>query len=385
MADTTKLTNQHISTRMVQANGVIDVQTGAVVPPIQSATTFARNADYSLISDKHLYSRDDNDLLRLGEEILTKAENAEAGLLFPSGMAAIAAIMRTVPNRGTIIIQSQIYWGTTKWVRDFCARREIALHEIDCSDALVLSKAIDDQTPNLVFVETPSNPWLRITDIQNTAQLCHAVGAVLVVDSTAASPILSNPIALGADIVMHSATKSINGHSDVLAGFLATADAQSDIWQAISMDRHDAGAVLGSFEAWLLIRGMRTLPLRMERMCANAMQIASFLDNHSKVEAVLYPGLTSHPGHELAAKQMSGGYGSLLSFLVKGDAQTALDVCSKLEIFKRATSLGGVESLVEHRHSVEGDATGVPKNLIRLSVGIEHVEDLTGDLGEALR
>ncbi|MGJ8527161.1 trans-sulfuration enzyme family protein [Maritalea sp.] len=385
MSDQTKRTNQHISTRMVQANGVIDPQTGGVVPPIQSATTFARNTDYSLISDKHLYSRDDSDLLRLGEEILAKAEHAEAGLLFPSGMAAIAAIMRTVPNRGTIIVQSQIYWGTTKWVRYFCARREIALHEIDCSDLDVLSKAIEAEKPDLVFIETPSNPWLRITDIESAASMSHAAGAKLVVDSTAASPVLSNPLTLGADIVMHSATKSINGHSDVLAGFLATADAQSDIWQSISMDRHDAGAVLGSFEAWLLIRGMRTLPLRMERMCANAMSVAAFLDNHSKVETVLYPGITSHPGHELATKQMNGGYGSLLSFLVKGDAKTALEVCSKLEIFKRATSLGGVESLVEHRHSVEGNATGVPENLIRLSVGIEHIDDLVGDLSEALR
>ncbi len=238
-------------------------------------------------------------------------------------------------------------------VRNFCARREIALHEIECSDTLKMSEAIQTHKPNLVFVETPSNPWLRITDIQAAAQLCDAVGATLVVDSTAASPVLSNPLAFGADIVMHSATKSINGHSDVLAGFLATADAQSDVWQAIAMDRHDAGAVIGSFEAWLLIRGMRTLPLRMERMSENAMKIAQFLESHAQVEAVLYPGLPSHPAHALAAKQMPNGYGSLLSFQVKGNAKSALEVCSKLESFKRATSLGGVESLVEHRHSIE--------------------------------
>jgi len=384
MADQQKRSNQHITTRMVQANGVIDPQTGGVVPAIQSSTTFARNADYSQISPNHLYARDDDDLVRLGEEILTKAENADAGLLFPSGMAAIAAVMRTVPNRGTVILQSQIYWGTTKWVRDFCARREINLLEVECSDMDILAQTISAHAPNLVFIETPSNPWLRITDIQSAADLTHAAAGKLVVDSTAASPVLSNPLSFGADIVMHSATKSINGHSDVLAGFLATNDAQSNLWQAIAMDRHDAGAVLGSFEAWLLIRGMRTLPLRMERMCENTMQVANFLEAHPKVEAVLYPGLSSHEKHELAAKQMPNGFGSLLSFQVKGDAKTALAVCAKLETFKRATSLGGVESLVEHRHSIEGDATGVPENLIRLSVGIEHIQDLIGDLSEAL-
>ena len=384
MVDKQKRGNQHITTRIVQANGVIDPQTGGVVPPIQSSTTFARNADYSQISPDHLYARDDNDLVRLGEDVLTKAEGADAGLLFPSGMAAIAAVMRTVPNGGSIVIQSQIYWGTTKWVRDFCARREIALHEIECSDKTQMAEAVQTHKPNLVFVETPSNPWLRITDIEAAAKLCDAIGATLVVDSTAASPVLSNPLAFGADIVMHSATKSINGHSDVLAGFLATADAQSDIWQAIAMDRHDAGAVIGSFEAWLLIRGMRTLPLRMERMSENAMKIAEYLDAHVQVEAVLYPGLANHPAHDLATKQMPNGYGSLLSFQVKGDSSTALEVCSKLETFKRATSLGGVESLVEHRHSIEGDATGVPENLIRLSVGIEHIDDLIGDLNQAL-
>ncbi|MFT6657334.1 trans-sulfuration enzyme family protein [Maritalea sp.] len=384
MADQQKRSNQHIVTRMVQANGAIDPQTGGVVPPIQSSTTFARNADYSLISPNHLYARDDDDLVRLGEDILAKAENAEAGLLFPSGMAAIAAVMRTVPNRGTIILQTQIYWGTTKWVRDFCKRREITLLEIECSDNETLSAAIVANKPDLVFVETPSNPWLRITDITKAAELTQAAGGKLVVDSTAASPVLSNPLSFGADIVMHSATKAINGHSDVLAGFLATNDAQSAMWQAIAMDRHDAGAVLGSFEAWLLIRGMRTLPLRMERMCENAMLVAKFLEAHPKVEAVLYPGLKSHPSHDLAVKQMPNGFGPLLSFLVKGSAKDALEVCAKLETFKRATSLGGVESLVEHRHSVEGNATGVPENLIRLSVGIEHIDDLIGDLKEAL-
>ncbi len=204
---------------------------------------------------------------------------------------------------------------------------------------------------------------------------------MLVVDSTAATPILSQPLEQGADIVMHSATKAINGHSDVLAGFLGCRDATSPLWELIVTDRHDAGAIMGSFEAWLLIRGMRTLPLRVERMSENALKIAQHLHDHPKVERVLYPGLPTDPGHGIALRQMNGGFGCLLSFQVKGDKETALGVISRLNVFKRATSLGGVESLVEHRHTIEET---VPGNLLRLSVGIERIDDLIADLDQAL-
>lgn len=372
------------ATRIVQANGFIDPQTGGVVPPIQAATTFVRDENYELMSQDHIYARDENDLVRLGEQVLAQAEDAKAGLLFPTGMAAIAAVFRTIPNGGSIIVQSQIYWGTTKWIREFCARREINLLEIDTSDCQALETAIDQADPDLVFVETPSNPWLRVTDIERTAKTCARANTTFVVDSTAASPILSQPLSLGADIVMHSATKAINGHSDVLAGFLASNNPTSKIWELIETDRHDAGAVMGSFEAWLLIRGMRTLPLRMERMCENAQKVAEFLQAHDKVEAVFYPGLADHPQHDVAKNQMTGGFGCLLSFCVQGDAASALEVCGKLDVFKRATSLGGVESLVEHRHTIEGDITGIPQNMIRLSVGIESIDDLLRDLSDAL-
>jgi cystathionine gamma-synthase len=238
--------------------------------------------------------------------------------------------------------------------------------------------------PDLVWVETPSNPWLKIVNLRALSQACRDAGAVLAVDSTAATPVLSQPLTLGADIVMHSATKAINGHSDVVAGFLACRDAHSAIWQAIAADRHDAGAIIGPFEAWLLLRGMRTLPLRVEKMSSNALTVAQFLDGHDQVEKVLYPGLASAQGHDLAVQQMAGGFGGLLSFLVKGDGPRALRVCGRLDLFHRATSLGGVESLVEHRHTIEGDATGVPENLIRLSVGIENVDELIADLAQAL-
>jgi len=263
--------------------------------------------------------------------------------------------------------------------REFCARRNIDLIEVDCSDLAALREAA--QPANILWIETPSNPYLKTSDIEACAAIASEIGARLVVDSTASTPILTQPLNHGADIVMHSATKGINGHSDVLAGFLACRDASSEIWQAIATDRHDAGAVIGAFEAWLLIRGMRTLPLRVERMCENAQALAEFLFGHSEVDTVLYPGLPSDAGHGIARRQMKGGFGSLLSIRIKGGREAALSAIGKLQLFKRATSLGGVESLVEHRHTIEDT---VPEDLLRLSVGIEKIDDLIADLDQAL-
>jgi cystathionine gamma-synthase len=242
-------------------------------------------------------------------------------------MAAIAALLRTVPNGGAIVLQSRIYWGTTKWVRDFCARRQIGLTEVEAADTTALGAAVKASRPAIVLVETPSNPWLKTVDIAAAAKFAHAAGALLAVDATAATPILMRPLEFGADIVMHAATKAINGHSDVLAGVLATRDAATPVWQAIRTDRHDAGAVIGAFEAWLLLRGMRTLALRVERMSENALAIARFLESHPAVVQVFYPGLASHAGHALAARQMRGGFGGLMSILVKGGAGEALRFC----------------------------------------------------------
>ena len=368
-----------LDTLFAQANGAIDPQTGGVVPPIQSSTTFVRDEDNVPLSPDHIYGRDDNDLVRLGEQMLAKAEHAEDGLLFPSGMAAVAAVMRTVPNGGRIIQQSGIYWGATKWTREFCERRDIDLIEVDCADLDALRSVAKDA--DILWIETPSNPYLKTVDIRGCAEIAKSIGADLVVDSTAATPVLSQPLDHGVDIVMHSATKAINGHSDVLAGFLACKNESAERWEMIKTDRQGAGAVMGSFEAWLLIRGMRTLPLRVERMSESALQIAKFLDQHPNVENVLYPGLPSDPGHALATVQMTGGFGGLLSVQVKGGGDAALAAIGKLSLFKRATSLGGVESLVEHRHTIEAT---VPKNLLRLSVGIENPVDLIADLDQAI-
>ena len=372
-----------LDTLFAQADGAIDRLTGGVVPPIQPSTTFVRGPDYAPTSPDHLYSRDDDDLARLAEHILAKAEGGADALLFPSGMAAVAAALRTVtsssPGGGRVVQQSGIYWGTTKWTREFCARRGIALAEVDAADTSALAEALEEPT-DIVWIETPSNPYLKVADVAACAELAHRAGAALIVDATAATPVLLNPLALGADMVMHSATKAINGHSDVLAGALVTAKRDAR-WEAIATDRHDAGAVLSPFAAWLLIRGMRTLPLRVERMSANAMAVAEAMEASDAVHTVLYPGLPTDPGHNLAAQQMRGGFGSLLSIRVDGGREAALRAVGRLELFKRATSLGGVESLVEHRHTIEAT---VPDDLLRLSCGIEAAEALVEDLEQAL-
>lgn len=371
------------ATVAAQAAGALDKATGGVTPAIHMATTFGRDADYAPMVAGNVYLRSHNENVRLAEALLSHLEGAEASLLFPSGMAAVAAVFRTVPTGASVVVQRQIYWGTTEWIRTFCKRRQITLHEVEASDLEAFTEACVAHRPAIAWIETPSNPWLRVTDIAASAKVAQAAGARLVVDSTAATPVLSQPLAFGADIVMHSATKGINGHSDVLAGALCTANPDDPVWQQILEDRNTAGAVLGPMEAWLLLRGMRTLPLRMREMSRNALMLAQFLADHPQVEEVMYPGLPSHPAHALASRQMKGGHGGLLSFVVKGGAEAALRAAGRLQLFLRATSLGGVESLVEHRHTIEPH-TGIPEGLLRLSIGIEDAGDLQEDLAQAL-
>ena len=370
------------ATVAAHAAGAQEPDTGGVVPGISVATTYLRDEDYRLVRPDNVYGRDQNDTVRQAEEVLRALEGAAASLLFPSGMAAVAALFRQVPGGGRIVLQSGIYWGVTVWARDFCARRGITLAEVDAADGAALEAACA-QPADLVWIEVPSNPWLKSVDVARAAKAAQAAGAILAVDATASSPVLLRPLDLGADLVMHSATKVMNGHSDVLAGVLSTGAPDSALWQAVAQDRHDAGAILGPFEAWLLMRGLRTLPLRIERMCRTAMALAQYLDTHEAVEAVLYPGLPGHDGHGVAARQMQGGFGYLMSVLIRGGHEEAARVVSRLRLFGRATSLGGVESLVEHRHVIEPH-TGIPANLLRISVGIEDAADLQADLEQAL-
>lgn len=370
------------ATIAAHAAGAQEPATGGVVPGISVATTYLRDEEYRLFKADNVYGRDQNDTVRQAEEVLRALEGAAASLLFPSGMAAVAALFRQVPGGGRIVLQSGLYWGVTVWAREFCARRGITLIEVDAADGAALEAACG-QAADLVWIEVPSNPWLKSVDVARAAQAAHGAGALLAVDATASSPVLLRPLELGADLVMHSATKVMNGHSDVLAGVLSTNAPDAAVWRDVARDRHDAGAIIGPFEAWLLMRGLRTLPLRVERMCRTAMTLAQYLSTHEAVETVLYPGLPGHEGHGVAAGQMRGGFGYLMSVLVRGGHEEAARVVSKLRLFGRATSLGGVESLVEHRHVIEPH-TGIPENLLRMSIGIEDEADLRADLEQAL-
>ena len=370
------------ATIAAHAAGAADGATGGVVPPVRLSTTYLRGKDYGLVAEDNSYGRDDSQTVREAEETLRQLEGAAQSLLFPSGMAAVAALFRGLAQGSRVVLQSGIYYGVTSWVSGFCARRGIRLDSVDAADADALGQALCDPA-DIVWVETPSNPWLRVVDIAAAAELAHSAGALLAVDGTAATPVLTRSLELGADISMHSATKAINGHSDVLAGVLSCRDPDGALWRALAADRREAGAIIGPFEAWLCLRGMRTLPLRVERMCASALRISQWLKGHGDVEEVWYPGLPEHPGHETAIRQMRGGFGYLASVLVRGGAAEALDVAGRLRLFRRATSLGGVESLVEHRATIEPQS-GIPQNLLRISVGIEDDGDLIADLSRAL-
>jgi cystathionine gamma-synthase len=373
---------QHPATLAAQALGWIDEATGAVVAPIHTATTFLRDPD-NQYRRGHGYGRADNPSYLQPQALLTALEGGAASLLFASGMAAAAAVFNTLPPGAHVVAPQVMYWALRRWLAAKAASGALAVDFADAADPDALRRAVMPDRTALVWIETPANPLWSITDIAAAADIAHAAGTLLAVDSTAATPVLTRPLALGADLVMHSATKYLNGHSDVIAGALTAARAD-EFWQRLAAARSGDGAILGSFEAYLLLRGMRTLYPRVERACRSAMQIAERLAGHPRVLAVLYPGLPSHPGHAVAARQMTGGFGGMLSIRVKGGADAAIATAARVELWKRATSLGGVESLIEHRASVEGESSPVPPDLLRLSVGIEHPDDLIADLEAAL-
>jgi cystathionine gamma-synthase len=370
-------------TRTAQGLHYIDPLTGSVIPPVMPSTTFARDEEYQLVAAQHSYARDENPSYQTAERILTSLEGGEDSLLFASGMAAAAAVVQSLRPGDHVVIPKVMYWGLRNWMVEFCAHWGIALDQYDSTDPDNLASTVKAGKTTLVWIETPSNPTWDVIDIELAAQIAHSAGARIAIDSTVATPVLTRPIEIGVDIVMHSATKYLNGHGDVVAGALVTAK-KDDFWQRVCNTRAEGGAILGSFEAWLLQRGMRTLFLRVRNASESALAIAQHFENHPKLEAVLYPGLESHPGHAIAKKQMQGGFSGMLSLRVKGGEQAALDVVSKCQVFIRATSLGGVESLVEHRYSIEGSRSPIPKDLVRVSVGAESVVDLIADLEQAL-
>jgi cystathionine gamma-synthase len=369
-------------TLTVQAMGSIDPITKAIVPPLHLATTFIRDPDNQYRSG-YSYGRNHNATVREAEAVIAMLEGAAGALIFGSGTAAITAVFQSLEPGDHIVAQGVMYTGSRNWLRDEAKRRGLTFERIDTSNLSELETAVKAGPTKLVWVETPANPLWTVTDIAAAAEIAHRAGARLAVDSTVATPVLTKPLALGADIVAHSATKYLNGHSDVIAGALALARTGA-LFERLATIRTTYGGIIGPFEAYLLIRGMRTLHLRVEAQCRAAMLIAQRLANHSCVTRVLYPGLPSHPGHEVAARQMRGGFSGMLSIAVKGGEQNAIATAARVGLWKRATSLGGVESLIEHRASIEGPGTPCPPDILRLSVGIEDPEDLYADLDQAL-
>jgi cystathionine gamma-synthase len=370
-------------TLAAQALGEADPLSGGLAPVINPSTTYEQQPDGTSRQGR-AYTRADNPTYEHAENLLAALEGAGcACALFGSGMAAATAVFQCLLPGDHVLVSRVLYWGVRKWLAEFALTWGLDVEFTDTSNLGVLAAAIRPGRTRLVWVETPANPMWEITDLAAVSALAHAAGARVAVDNTVATPVLTRPFEHGADLVVHSGTKYLNGHSDVLAGAVLSAR-RDPFWERIRSWRRNAGAMLGPFEAWLLQRGMRTLFLRVHRACDTALAIATHFQAHPALTAVLYPGLASHPGHEVAARQMSGGFGGMLSIRLAGGAEHATAVTGAVRVFKRATSLGGVESLIEHRRATEGPSSPVPDDLLRLSIGIEATADLIADLEAAL-
>ena len=363
----------------IHAGNLTHSNTGDVTQPISLSTTFFRDENGGYPGG-HMYSRVSNPNRSALEKVLTDLEKGTEAAAFSSGNTAGMAVFQALPPGSHIIAPDDMYWGFKKQLLSIFT----GILDIDFIDLTVIDKVEGHIKENtvLIWTETPSNPLLKITDIAAISEIAKKHQLILACDSTFASPCFQNPILQGADIVMHSSTKYIGGHSDVLGGILVTA-AKTEFWEKIRNIQQIGGAVPSPFDCFLLLRSIKTLPYRMRGHAENAMALAQYLEDHPKIEAVYYPGLPSHQQHEIAKKQMTG-FGGMLSVLVSGDGDNAKRVVNTVKLFAQATSLGGVESLIEHRASVEGPDTKTPQNLIRISVGLEHIDDLIADFAQAL-
>lgn len=370
-----------LETLAIHAGGDADEATGAVAPPIHLSTTF-RHGPAGERAAGYEYQREGNPTNDRLRAAIAALEGGAAALTFASGMAAASTLLEALPPGARIAIPDDCYTGVRVLAGEFLPARGIAVATLDMAD-LDAVRAECASGLDLLWLETPSNPLLKVSDIATLAALAHEHGALLACDNTFASPVLQQPLALGADIVMHSTTKYFGGHSDVLGGALAFAR-NDDLFERVAHRLHVTGATLAPFSAWLTLRGCRSLPARMALHCANARRVAEFLAGREEIERVNYPGLPSHPGHAIAARQMRD-FGGMLSVQLRGGREAALTMAGALRLFTNATSLGGCESLVEHRASVEGANPTSPQNLLRMSVGLEHTDDLIADLEQALR
>ena len=360
----------------IQAGRSPDQQTGAVMPPIHLTTTYQRGNDSELV-----YSRTDNPNRSSLEQCVAALEGGRDAIAFASGMAAVAGVLQALRSGDHVLLADDTYFGVRELTMNIMNRWGLEYTLIDMTDLEAVRSGIQKNT-RMIWIETPSNPMLKITDIKAVAGIAQDKNLILGVDATWATPMLQKSLALGADYVVHSSTKYLGGHSDLTGGIVIAREG-AELTPAIREIQGIGGAVPSAFDCWLLLRGIRTLPLRMREHCRNAVEIARFLEKHPLVHTVHYPGLTSHPGHQIAQKQMSG-FGGMLSIQVRGGAEMAAKVAASTKIFTQATSLGGVESLIEHRAPVEGATTKTPSDLIRISVGLEHVSDLLEDLAAAL-
>jgi len=368
-----------IETLAVHAGHDIDPATGAVAPPIHLSTTFEREAEGGY-AHGYIYSRGGNPTRDGLEEGLAALEAGEDAAAFGSGIAAANAVFQALAPGDHVVAPIDVYHGVTKLLREVYIPWGLAVSFVDMTNLDDVKRAFTPKT-KLVWTETPSNPLMKITDLAALAEIAHAANSLVVCDNTLA-PVVQRPLDQGVDFVMHSTTKYLGGHSDVLGGTVIAKKA-AGLFERIREIQGTSGGVPSPFDCWLILRGMQTLPCRMRVHSENALKIATWLADHPRVERVHYPGLPAHPGHEIAARQMSD-FSGMLSFEVKGGAEAALGVAAKMEIFIRATSLGGVESLVEHRASIKGEDPRTPQGLLRLSIGLEHSDDLIEDLAEAM-
>lgn len=368
-------------TTAVQTAGEPDETTGAIAPPIHLSTTFERD-EHGETPRGYSYIRDANPTQTRLEQALAAIDSAAAALTFASGMAAGAALLQSIPRGSHVLLPDDCYYGYRILANDYFPNWGLE-HDFAAMDDLDAVTRLLRPSTKILWAETPSNPLMKISDLDALATLAHARGALLVVDGTFATPALQRPIEHGADIVLHATTKYLGGHSDVQGGSLAFR-AKDDLYLKTQHSRTIGGTVASPFNSWLVLRGIRTLAARMRVHCENASAVAAFLAMHQRVEEVHFPGLPSHPGHDIARRQMSD-FGGMLSFGIRdGGAADALAVTGRMRLFRRATSLGGVESLIEHRASSEGPTSHTPPNLLRLSIGLEHPDDLIADLERAL-
>ena len=370
-----------IETIAAQAAHAVDSATGAVAPPIYLSTTFERDEDGEY-SRGFVYSRGNNPNRQQLEECMALLEGGACAAAFSSGMAAISSVFQSLSPGDHVVLSADCYHGTSRVIQDVFSSWGLAATWVDMTDLNEVRQAIRPNT-RVVWTETPSNPLLKITDLAEVAKIAHDAGALCACDNTWASPILQQPLSLGADLVMHSTTKYLGGHEDVLGG-VVVCRGESNLSQRIKLIQNTFGAVPSPFDCWLVLRGIRTLHLRMSAHSERAMKIARFLQDNPRVESVHYPGLKIHGGHDIAARQMSG-FGGMLSFQVVGGKEAAMQVAARVKVFVRATSLGGTQSLIEHRASIEGPGSETPDSLLRVSVGLENVDDLIEDLDQALR